>query len=294
MSKKFLVLGAVVTTLVLLFAACAQPTEFDGASISVNNYGIEPPQNVSAVAYLGAVRITWDAPKTPVTGYRITRKIKDSADEPVVIATAQPNVPGYAVDNTLTGPTKLEDGKIYVYKVVAYNTGGVGNVTAESEEAEVGPVSAPAPGKVVSLPEGITVAIADSYKTNNQANWTTSTYTLKVSGLDPAYSYQYRIQQRDTNTDAWTNVANGVGAVNTNLPAITALNSATFTGESYITGFTGDRSPATRQWRVLLTVGVANDNNNRPVNNWAVSDSAINAPTDASLNATNIIPIGTF
>jgi hypothetical protein len=281
--KKALLLLVTAVVAGVLILGCAQP-EFDGSSLNVNNYGVEAPQNVAATAYTGAVRVTWDAPKTPVSGYRVIRKIKDSDAEPVTVQSTN-GTTYWTVDNVLSGPTKLENGQTYIYKVVAYNNAGqgVGAITAESEEKEVVAI-APAPGSVLALPATPTLEVVGSYPSSSAAGTTTSTYNLKVSGLDPAYSYQYRIEQNDTPAT----VAGWVTVI-TNWSNLTpsALNTATFDGTDYINVNNADRNLATGGFRVLVRIS-ANGND------WSVSSTYLNTATDPTVNYSNIVEIGRF
>jgi hypothetical protein len=296
MSKKFLVLGAVVTTLVLLFAACAQPTELDGASISVNNFGVEPPRNVQAVAYTGAVRLTWEAPQTPPTGYYVTRQVKDSADPAVVVSGNITNAI-YYVDSALTGPTKLESGT-YIYKVVAYNTAGqgVGRVTAESEIAEVS-VTVPAKGIILPMPEAEKDfkfgTAADPVADDTVIGNTQFDYYFKLTDINPLYTYSsYQLWYNDGNLiGGWTFDSN-INPGNVNL----TLDSAGFEPVVYLTAISVNRTPAARKFKIVATVGVNTNQGYSNGHNWKIGDTTITqtAATDPALSSTNQIVIGTF
>jgi hypothetical protein len=285
MSKKFFLVGAaVVTTLVLLFAACAQPAEIDGASLNINNFGVEPPRNVKATAYTGAVVITWDSPNAVPDGYRIQRQLKDSSEAPELIGVAA-NL--RYVDIAFNGSNKLESGT-YIYSVVSYANGDVGSVTAPSEGVEV-TVTVPAKGAILPNPAAPTFEIVSSVPGSTVAGNLNFSYSYRISGLNPAYSYNFTIQSNDTPSItpyAWSYVSNSSISPN--------LSSSGYDGTYNGTILNVNRGVTTRVYRVLATVTANTSNPYNTNHGWVVADTAISGALDSSLANANVILVGTF
>jgi hypothetical protein len=283
--KKTLLLLVAVVLAGMLILGCAQPTEIDGSSLSVNNYGVEPPQNVKVEAYTGAVLITWEAPKAGVNGYRILRQVKDSSDAPVLIDSVT-NATSY-VDARLTGPTKLTTGT-YIYTVASYNTAGqgVGYATAEAEGKEVA-VTVPALGSTLPLPAVPTLEVLSKIPASSATGNNTFDYALKISGINPAYTYALSVQYTTTPSVASSWVSGGSGGT------IAPTLNANFDGTVYATGIQLTTS-ATLVYRLVATVGV---NTSAPYNNnhnWVIADTVISPTTDSGITQVNMISLGTF
>jgi hypothetical protein len=147
-------------------------------------------------------------------------------------------------------------------------------------------------GTVISLPDTLTVTkTADIPDSNNPLNLT-SAYVFKVSGLNPAYTYNWQVQENTTfsplNPVSWVDVSGSIG------PLSTALDES-FNGEGYIILSSFPKGAATTSYRIVVTIGVVNrPGTGNPPPYWLLDQTRDIQATDSYLNRPNRKLLTTF
>jgi hypothetical protein len=211
MKKTLLAMGITLAVLSIVLAGCDQPTDY---KITESIQSIQGPANVTITPQTGALKLAWDL-VTDASGYEIRRKVDGEVDARFVVL--NPNlVPKYENEywDAITDENILEDGKKYVYQVIAVSsssTRAVGEVvqsgvtTKTTEAVPTGTFPAKGAATVVKAVSAVQATIAangDVKVTWTSTNETPVKYVVESSETTPPDPIEEKYYDEDNVTEA--------------------------------------------------------------------------------------------